>query len=131
MNRFISMLEHAGRASKTVGKTIGKDAAIVAEVAAPIALPMFPGGSIASQVVTGVLSLSHGENSTMNPLEQFAVTMILGMLQTAVKNPAHKSALQTQLLGVADDIYMTYGKVPPMASAPSPSATTTPTIAAQ
>lgn len=45
----------------------------------------------------------------MNALEQFAITIILGVLQTVVKNPASKAALQAQLLGVATDIAASYG----------------------
>ena len=50
-----------------------------------------------------------GENLPMNPLEQFAITIVLGVLQTVVKNPTSKAALQGQLLGVATDIAASYG----------------------
>lgn len=49
----------------------------------------------------------------MNPLEQFAITIVLGILQTVVKNPVHSAALETQLVGIANDIYLAYGLVPP------------------
>jgi hypothetical protein len=58
----------------------------------------------------------------MNPLESFGITIVLGILQTVIKNPAHKAALEHQLVGIADQIYMTYGKMPP-APAPEPTAT--------
>jgi hypothetical protein len=54
----------------------------------------------------------------MNPLEQFAVTILLGVLQTVVKNPVHKVALENQLVAVANDIYLTYGMVPPVPATP-------------
>lgn len=49
----------------------------------------------------------------MNTLEQFAITMVLGILQSVIKNPAHSTALKTQLLGIAADIYTSYGITPP------------------
>jgi hypothetical protein len=49
----------------------------------------------------------------MNTLEQFGITILLSVLQTVVKNPAHAAQLRTQLLGVADDIYTAYQIVPP------------------
>lgn len=49
----------------------------------------------------------------MNPLESFAITLVLGLLHQVVKNPEHAKALQNQMLGIADDIYETYGIAPP------------------
>jgi hypothetical protein len=49
----------------------------------------------------------------MSILEQFAITIVLGVLQLVVKNPAAKAELQTQLLGIANDIYAAYGQAPP------------------
>jgi hypothetical protein len=49
----------------------------------------------------------------MSFLEQFAINIILGIVQSTVKNPTHKAAVQAQLLGVADDIYLAYGFTPP------------------
>ena len=49
----------------------------------------------------------------MNFLENFAITVILGLLQAVVKNAAHAATLKNQvwvqLVGVADDIYAAYG----------------------
>jgi len=45
----------------------------------------------------------------MNPIESFAITMILGVLNQAIKNPASKAAMSEQLLGLASDIAITYG----------------------
>lgn len=45
----------------------------------------------------------------MNWLEQFAVTIVLGILQQVIKDPATKAELQEQLLGIATDIAATYG----------------------
>lgn len=56
----------------------------------------------------------------MNFLENFAITVILGLLQAVVKNPAHAAALKTQLVGVANDIYATYGLTPPATVSSSP-----------
>lgn len=50
-------------------------------------------------------------------LEHFAITVILGLLQQVVKNPQKRIELQDTLLGVADDIYMAYGKTPLITSA--------------
>lgn len=49
------------------------------------------------------------EKKSMNYLETLAITIIMGALQQAVKNPAHKAAMQTQLVGVATDILESYG----------------------
>ena len=49
----------------------------------------------------------------MNTLEQFGVTILLAVLQSVVKNPAHAAELKTQLTGLAADIYEAYGVVPP------------------
>jgi hypothetical protein len=45
----------------------------------------------------------------MSFLEQFAIQIILSVLQATIKNPASKAALQTQLIGVASDIAEVYG----------------------
>jgi hypothetical protein len=45
----------------------------------------------------------------MNFLEQFGITMILGVLQDVIKNTGLKAALQSQLLGIATDIANLYG----------------------
>ena len=45
----------------------------------------------------------------MNALESFAITIIMGILQTVVKNPAHAAELEGQLVGVATQILSTYG----------------------
>lgn len=58
----------------------------------------------------------------MNFLENFAITVILGLLQAVVKNPAHAAALKSQLVGVADDIYTVYGMTPAV-PAPAPAST--------
>lgn len=49
----------------------------------------------------------------MSFLEQFAITVILGLLQAVVKNPTTAAQVKNQLLGVAGDIYMAYGITPP------------------
>ncbi len=49
----------------------------------------------------------------LNVLEALGINLILTVLRTVVKNPAHMAALQDQLLNVADDIYVAYGVVPP------------------
>jgi uncharacterized membrane protein len=45
----------------------------------------------------------------MNVLESFAVTIVMGILQQVVKNPAHAAAVKGQLVGVATEILATYG----------------------
>jgi hypothetical protein len=55
----------------------------------------------------------------MNPLEQFAITIIMGILSTVVKNPAHAAALQTQLMGIATDIGAVYGYEMVLANPPA------------
>jgi hypothetical protein len=49
----------------------------------------------------------------MSWLEQFAITIVLGVLNQVIKDPTKKAALQSVLLGLANDIYESYGIVPP------------------
>jgi hypothetical protein len=55
----------------------------------------------------------------MSWLEQFAITIVLGVLNQVIKDPAKKVELQSVLIGLANDIYESYGMVPP-----SPTSTT-------
>jgi hypothetical protein len=50
----------------------------------------------------------------MNALEQFGIMIILQVLNTVVKNPASKAAMQATLVGLANDIYVEYGMLPPL-----------------
>jgi hypothetical protein len=61
----------------------------------------------------------------MSWLEQFAITIILGILQQVIKDPAKKAELQNLLVGLANDIYESYGMSPP--APPTPAPITTPT----
>ena len=55
----------------------------------------------------------------MNPLESLAIAVIMSVLQSTVKNPATKSALQAQLVNVGTEILETYGyTVTPPATLP-------------
>lgn len=113
MNRVLSFFEHVAVAT-------GKGAAKVAEVAVPIAvnvLPLvFPPAAPLALPMNLLVSTMHKSvigADPMNPLETFAITMVLGMLQGTVKNPAHKQLLENQLVGIATDIFNAYGMVPP------------------
>lgn len=55
----------------------------------------------------------------MTWLEQLAISVIIGILQQVVKNPTHAAELESILVGLANDIYETYGLTPP-APAPTP-----------
>lgn len=129
-----------GKAAEKTGKVIVKNlptvAAVAAEIALPIAPELSPVFSVASKIagivgprptslpvsnplskiMAGVFQTSLTGDS-MNPLEAFAITLVLGTLQTVVKNPAHRAALQSQLVGLADDIYTSYGLTVPSPSA--------------
>jgi hypothetical protein len=63
--------------------------------------------------------------AVMTPLETFAITMVMGILQLTVKNPNSKAALQSQLIGLADLIYSEYGYTVP--AAPVAASPVTPT----
>lgn len=52
----------------------------------------------------------------MNWLEQFAITIVLGILQQVIKNPAKKAELENVLVGLATDIFVSYGLTPPAAA---------------
>lgn len=123
-------------AAKDTGKAVVHVAPVVAEIAAPV-LPMVPfvGPALAeveravfSRTLPASLPVAKAmavvfqtsiQGDTMNPLESFAITMVLGIIQTTVKNPAHKAALQHQLIGIADLIYTDYGLAAPVAN-PTP-----------
>ena len=45
----------------------------------------------------------------MNALESFAITILMGVLQSVIKNPAHKAAVQNQMVGISTEILMAYG----------------------
>ena len=132
-----------GKALETTGKVIAHEIPEVVTVAAEVAPVISPvlavAGSIAA-IVNGKIARPVSESfpaslpvsramsdvfqtsitgDEMNPLESFAITMVLGILQSVVKNPAHKAVLENQLVGVADQIYAAYGLVPP---APAPAA---------
>jgi hypothetical protein len=125
VNKFLEGLLH-----------VSKDAGKVAVVVAPVAVGEIPiAGPVAEKVLTGVLTLAHPATAQpseitddlsggdiLNPLETMAITMVLGALQMAIKNPAHKAALQSQLVGLATDIFQAYGMTVPAAPAPAPTA---------
>jgi hypothetical protein len=46
-------------------------------------------------------------------LEQLAISVLLGVLHQVVKNPVKAAVVKVHLLGLADDIYVSYGLVPP------------------
>jgi len=127
-----------GHGIKVVATDTAKAAPEVAEVAAEVATIAVPGvGTVAGAIgdllhvalpkstpvakaVSGLFQTSI-QGDSMNQLEAFAITMVLGILQSTVKNPAHKAALQSQLIGVADDIYAAYGmNVPVPTATPEP-----------
>lgn len=49
----------------------------------------------------------------MNWWEQMMITVVLGILHSAIKNPATLASLRTLLLGLADEIDASYGIAPP------------------
>lgn len=109
MNRFLSALKKVGHVSEDVGK--------VAIVAAPVAIELAPVAAPIMEVIDAIAALySKEKNPDMNPLETFAVTMVLGILQQVIKNPTHSAAVENQLVGIATDIFLTYGMVPPSAA---------------
>lgn len=115
MNRFLSALKAVEKPVVHVVEKVGiKTAEIALEDGLPVAANFFP---ILAPLVPlaksagAYLDKKGGQN--VNQLEAFAITLILGMLQQTVKNPAHRAALGSQLLGVASDIFLAYGVVPP------------------
>lgn len=135
MNKFLAKIEGAFKKADTpvieTGKVVAdvakdtpkvlidvaKAAPIIADVA-EVAFPM--SAPIAAAISTVSKITLTGES--MNTLEAFAITQVLGILQAVVKNPAHKAALQNQLVGVATDIFVAYGMTVP-ASSGTPTAT--------
>jgi hypothetical protein len=55
----------------------------------------------------------------MNEIEQLAITFALEGLQLVIKNATLKAEVQSQMLGIANLIYETYGLVPPTQTAPT------------
>lgn len=104
-------------------RTAQAAAQLVAPRPAPVSSEFLPASLPVAKGMSQVFQTSI-TGDKMNPLESFGITMVLGILQSVIKNPAHKAVLETQLVGVADQIYMTYGMVPP-----APAATAAPSIA--
>lgn len=50
----------------------------------------------------------------MTVLEQFAITILMGLLQLVIKNKDTAAKVKGHLLLVADDIYLAYGLTPPV-----------------
>jgi hypothetical protein len=130
---FANFLRTVGHGVKVAGKAMEKPAIISGEIGlqvvpfiVPAAAPLAKAAETALSGASGAMSLpvSKGMSSVfqtsiggsdMNPLESFAITMVFGILQTTIKNPAHKALLETQLVGIADMIYSTYGMTSPVA----------------
>lgn len=49
----------------------------------------------------------------MSWLEELAVNVFISLIHGLVKNPAKQTALRGLLLGIADDLYVSYGIAPP------------------
>jgi hypothetical protein len=49
----------------------------------------------------------------MGALENILINMGIAAILATIKNPQHAAELQTQLVGVANDIYAAYGLTPP------------------
>ena len=115
MNRFLAALKTATKKTGHVFVDVAEVALPLATEAAPLA---FPELSLPLSVVNSALGVS-----SMNPLEAMAISIILGVVQTTIKNPKSKAAVESQLVGLANSIYAEYGMVPP--AAPTASGTTT------
>lgn len=116
-----SFFERIGHGLKIAAKDSAKVAMPVAAVVLPLVIPP-PAEHIASAVLGLVTKKVDANSETgvendMSPLEIFAITMVLGLVQSTVKNPTHAAQMRAQLLGVADNIYMAYGLTPPMPAA--------------
>lgn len=119
-NRVASFFVHLGKPLEKVGE-IGLEVAAVIPISAPIAGPLemivrgvtAPGVKTLANLETGSHTLNIGGTMGLNQLEQFAFMIILGVLNSVVKNPAHKAAMQTSLLTLAADIQEEYGLTPP------------------
>lgn len=111
---FLEFLKHkVENPVVKVAKVAEHIALEVAPIALPIALPeALPFSLPVSRALSAVFKTSI-EGNQMNPLESFAITMVLGIIQSTVKNPAHKLALESQLIGIADLIYTEYGLAAP------------------
>lgn len=49
----------------------------------------------------------------MDEIVTLAITFVLEALQLVIKNPTLAAKVKTDLVGVANDIYATYGMTPP------------------
>jgi hypothetical protein len=49
----------------------------------------------------------------MSWIEEMAVSILLGVLHQVVKNPAKAAAVKAAMLGLADEIYASFGVTPP------------------
>lgn len=126
-NKVASFFARIGKPVERIAE-VGLQIAAVIPISAPIAGPLelivhgvtAPGVKTFTHVETGNQLLNIGGTMGLNQLEQFAFMIILGVLNSVVKNPAHKAAMQTGLLTLAADIQTSYGLTPPdMPAAPS------------
>ena len=56
---------------------------------------------------------NEGRITVITWIEELAFHLLFGVLQTVVKNPAKRDALKSNLLSIADDVYVAYGLTPP------------------
>lgn len=112
MKGILGILRGAGHEVKVVAQHLEKPAEKIAEIALEVMPMALPASTPIAAALSGILKSSM-EGTRMNQLEAFAMTMIIGIVHGTVKNPAHKLALQGQLVGIADLIYASYGMVSP------------------
>lgn len=113
-----SFFEHVLRGLKKVGHVAEHKVLPVAE----FAIQFSPMPAVAEHGVEAIIALVNSQTKAgdeMNPLEMFAITMVLGLVQQTVKNPVHAAQMRNQLVGVADQIYMAYGLTPASLQAPA------------
>lgn len=115
------------RGAVKVGHTAVKIAAPALDVAAIVLPELAP----VVKLLDVVTPKSNEGDNLVNPLEMMAITMMMGVLQTTVKNPAHAAALKGQLVGIAEQIFMAYGMPLPVDPATQIAAPVAAPVAAQ
>lgn len=119
-NKVLSFFETIGKPVEKIAE-VGLDIAAVLPVSAGIAAPLrlivegvtAPGVKTATHLESGTSLINIGGLDDMNQLEQFAIMIIMGVLNSVIKNPAHKATMQSVLLNLAADIQMSYSLTPP------------------
>jgi hypothetical protein len=116
VNRFLNALERAAKKTGHIGEVICKDVGKVALATLPLDLALT--GDLADVLIPEAGPAVHLLGKLISggepmDLEQMGIAIIMDVINTTLKTPAKKAALETQLLTLAADLQLAYGLTPP------------------